>query len=78
MTVLQIKYLYGPLYGNRLVQEKTYRAVLGEHGGLKCYLKKAKDTNDAEMLHRWRSFMYNVLYPLDAQVWTLDPVMWKQ
>ena len=50
------------------MQEKTYRAVMGEHGGLKRYLKKAKDTNDAEMLRSWRSFMYNVLYPLDAQV----------
>ncbi|XP_076808430.1 uncharacterized protein LOC143451615 [Clavelina lepadiformis] len=67
----QIRDLYGPLYGNRLIQEKTYMAVMGEHGGLKNYLRKAQETKDADMIRRWRSFVWNVLYPLDKQAESL-------
>ncbi|XP_078482416.1 uncharacterized protein LOC100184681 [Ciona intestinalis] len=63
----QIRDLYGPLYGNRLVQETTYRAVVGEHAGLQNYLKKAEEAKDADMIRRWRSFVWNVMYPMDKQ-----------
>ena len=41
---------------------------MGELGGLKNYLKKAEETKDAEMLRRWRTFVHEVLYPLDEKV----------
>ncbi|XP_039255317.1 uncharacterized protein LOC120332178 [Styela clava] len=61
----QIKDLYGPLYGNRLVSDTSYRAVMKSHKGLKKYLSEARRKKDAEMIHCWRSYVWNVLYPLD-------------
>uniref|UniRef100_H2ZN64 Uncharacterized protein n=1 Tax=Ciona savignyi TaxID=51511 RepID=H2ZN64_CIOSA len=63
----QIRDLYGPLYGNRLVQETTYRAVVGEHSRLRTYLAKANELKDADMIRRWRSFVLEVMYPLDKE-----------
>lgn len=67
MVSKQLKELYGPLYGNRLVAEENYRAAMREHGGLKRYLRRAQDTKDGEMIKVWRGYVVNVLHPLDQQ-----------
>lgn len=61
----QIQKLYGPLYGNRLVSSTSYRAVMKKHDSLQKYLHEARVTKDADMIRRWRSFVMDVLYPLD-------------
>ena len=60
--------LYGPLYGNRLIERKTYQAVMGDYGSLKNYLKQAKENNNDQMVRIWRNYVRHVLYPLDKQV----------
>jgi len=68
ICILQIRELYGPLYSNRLVQMTTYETVVGEHKKLRTYLKIAEERKDAEMIRRWRAFVWEVLYPLDKEV----------
>ncbi|XP_039274118.1 uncharacterized protein LOC120348069 [Styela clava] len=63
----QLKELYGPLYGNRIVAETSYRAAMKEYGGLRNYLEQARKERDAEMIKRWRSYVWTVLYPLDEE-----------
>jgi len=46
----------------------TYETVVGEHKKLRTYLKIAEERKDAEMIRRWRAFVWEVLYPLDKEV----------
>ena len=64
----QLKNLYGPLYGNRLVRITAFKAAIGDSIDVEEYLKKAEENKDAEMIKNWRNYVIKVLLPLDQKV----------
>ncbi|XP_078586410.1 uncharacterized protein LOC144868281 [Branchiostoma floridae x Branchiostoma japonicum] len=71
----QLSKLYGPLYGNRLANHKSYKEALQGHGNLVKFLQEAEKkwrdpkTRDegARLLTRWRKFLFYVMHPLDLK-----------
>ncbi|CAH1244360.1 Hypp7281 [Branchiostoma lanceolatum] len=71
----QLSKLYGPLYGNRLSNRKSYLKAIKGHTNLRDYLQVAKSqwqnpqTRDEgiRMLNRWRKFLFYITHLLDVK-----------
>ncbi|CAH1256905.1 Hypp1753 [Branchiostoma lanceolatum] len=71
----QLSKLYGPLYGNRLANQMSYKEALQGHDNLVKFLQEAEkkwrdpETTDegVRMLTRWRKFLFYVMRPLDLK-----------
>ncbi|XP_019616251.1 PREDICTED: uncharacterized protein LOC109463820 [Branchiostoma belcheri] len=71
----QLSKLYGPLYGNRLSNRKSYLEAIEGQKNLRDYLHVAKSkwqnpqTKDEgiRMLTRWRKFLFYITHPLDLK-----------
>ncbi|CAH1239079.1 Hypp5705 [Branchiostoma lanceolatum] len=71
----QLSKLYGPLYGNRLANQKSYKEGLLGRENLVKYLQEAErkwrdpETRDegVQLLTRWRKFLFYVMHPLDLK-----------
>ncbi|XP_066275223.1 uncharacterized protein [Branchiostoma lanceolatum] len=71
----QLSQLYGPLYGNRLANQMSYKEALQGHDNLVKFLQEAEkkwrdpETTDegVRMLTRWRKFLLYIMHPLDLK-----------
>ncbi|KAI8490278.1 hypothetical protein Bbelb_320160 [Branchiostoma belcheri] len=71
----QLSQLYGPLYGNRLANQRSYKEVLQGHDNLVKFLRVAErkwrnpETGEegVRLLTRWRKFLFYVMHPLDLK-----------
>ncbi|XP_019639585.1 PREDICTED: uncharacterized protein LOC109481442 [Branchiostoma belcheri] len=71
----QLSQLYGPLYGNRLANHRSYKEALQGHDNLVKFLREAErkwrdpETTDegVRLLTRWRKFLFYVMHPLDLK-----------
>ncbi|XP_035692544.1 uncharacterized protein LOC118427014 [Branchiostoma floridae] len=71
----QLSKLYGPLYGNRLSNRKSYLEAIEGHKNLRDFLKLSKShwlnpqrkEEGIRMLTRWRRFLFYITHPLDLK-----------